>query len=638
MRCHGRRLARALAALAIAAAACSAPAGAAVLKTGPQVLTAQGNCASEEITPGYSQQAAGVEPKVGDVVYLSVRVDFIVSFDCAADFFSVQVTLPPGVQPATGGSNVPICRRFGSNAQGQTVFDSRAAANCPGSVSFDAVTRRFELRPKASPVLPDVGGPAGSFWFVGIRAPQESQEYPSVQLLVPVTATQTMTNQPVSYLVCAVGTSCVMASVGMTVGAAPAGSTTEVSFPEGVATTAVGARIPFGINTGAATQYYLKVDAATSPTFASGHACAGLPTTFAAPGSVPFRGPFSSEIQFGDLQQGGTTCFLAPLTTYTYKACTVNTGTLADLACRAGTLTTGAVSSTLRSPADTPADRPDSTRMTVRGQVLGGHPAGTLLLQRRASGSSAAFTNISLGALSQTTADGPELAADLTGLAAWSVLEMRACYQAGSLMCSTSADVVAGYAEATGAATAVGDHTATFGGFPSAPSPAGTLTFRAGTSTTAVAAKLPVVATRSLTAVAGTTATPFSATATGLDSGTTYRWAVCFDVPATAGVEDCSQVRTFTTTGTAPDRAAPRIRLTVKGTPRRGRRVTLKVRATDPSGVRRVTIKVGSAKARTGATQRVRLPRRGTTVKVVVKATDRAGNTGTLAKTLKLRP
>ena len=72
-----------LAALAAAALlAVSPPAhGAATLKVGTQLMTSGGTCLPELVTPSYSQQSAGVEPRAGDVFYLSVRVDFTSSFD-----------------------------------------------------------------------------------------------------------------------------------------------------------------------------------------------------------------------------------------------------------------------------------------------------------------------------------------------------------------------------------------------------------------------------------------------------------------------------------------------------------------------------------------------------------------------------
>jgi hypothetical protein len=133
---------RRIAVLLLGALAVAAPAHAAVtLKVGQQQTTAGIVCFPELVTPAYSQQSPGVEPRVGDVFYLSVRVDFTSSFDCAADFVTELVTLPPNVQPAISQYASPICRRFGRNATGGTVYDARAVTNCPTSIAFDASTR-----------------------------------------------------------------------------------------------------------------------------------------------------------------------------------------------------------------------------------------------------------------------------------------------------------------------------------------------------------------------------------------------------------------------------------------------------------------------------------------------------------------
>lgn len=382
---QGRRLAPLAAAAVVLVLFVGAPrvSAAVVLKTGPQAFTAQATCLPATVTPAYSQQTppdnpnAGIEPKVGDVFYLSVRVDVLVTFDCAADFFSVLVTLPPNVQPALGGPAIPICRRFGVNNQGQTVFDTRATTNCPPTLAFNAATREFPLRPVSNPVLPDVGGPAGSYWFMGIRAPQEGQEYPSVQLLVPVRATTTMTGQPISYFVCTVGTSCTTAAVNLTVQPAPPSTTPLVTLPANVTTSETGARVPFSINAAPAKQYALKIDAATSPDFTTGRPCAGLPLTTPGPG-LAYQGPFSSEVQFGDLQQGGTPCTLTPNTTYHVKICTADAGdrtTTYD--CRTTSFTTGGAAKPAAAPPATPTKPGGTPAIPPTGPTPAAEPPTT---------------------------------------------------------------------------------------------------------------------------------------------------------------------------------------------------------------------------------------------------------------------
>ena len=62
--------------------------------------------------------------------------------------------------------------------------------------------------------------------------------------------------------------------------------------------------------------------------------------------------------------------------------------------------------------------------------------------------------------------------------------------------------------------------------------------------------------------------------------------------------------------------------------------MTLKVRATDERGIRRVTIAAGKRKA---AAKKLRLPRRAGRVKVTVRASDKAGNVTTVTRTLRVR-
>src|SRR3954447_24387069 len=210
--------------LAACALVAAAPANAGTTyKTGADFATSQANCFPLSGRPSYTQQTAtgsttGTEPKVDDVFYVSLTVSFFQTFDCAADFFSTQVTLPPNVQPAVSGSAIPICRRYGGTSP-NFFFDPRAPAACPTSISFNGSTRQFSVFPRDGAPVPDFPLPAGQF-FIGQRAPQESALYHSVQLLVPVKASATMTSQPVSFLLCSVGTSCASGSVPLTVTAA----------------------------------------------------------------------------------------------------------------------------------------------------------------------------------------------------------------------------------------------------------------------------------------------------------------------------------------------------------------------------------------------------------------------------------
>ena len=78
--------------LVLAPAASSAP----VLKAGPSAETSGGFCAPSLITPSYSQQVAGTEPKVNDVFYISLRIDLsLITFDCAASSIRCLRTCHP---------------------------------------------------------------------------------------------------------------------------------------------------------------------------------------------------------------------------------------------------------------------------------------------------------------------------------------------------------------------------------------------------------------------------------------------------------------------------------------------------------------------------------------------------------------
>jgi hypothetical protein len=530
-----------------------------VLKAGTAGETSGGFCAPSLVTPSYSQQSAGVEPKVNDVFYLSLRIDLsLITFDCANEFYSVMADLPPNVQTAIGGSATTICRRWGTNANGQQVNDQRAQANCQANPAVNG-NGEFSMRPVASPVLPDVGGGAGSFWFAGIRSPQESQVYDHVQLLVPIKATATMGNQPVGFVVCATGSSCVNVSVPLTVTAGPApADPPSISLPAAAQTTAVGARLPFTINDSpTGSSYYLRLDAATSPTFASGRPC-GLTgqTYFAASTSplTPYSGSITSDFQWGDLQTGGTTCYLSPDTNYYVEVCTANPGTAFPWApfagCRTTQFTTGAVSATLALPTDPPF--PVAPVAAVR--VLGGHPAGTVKVQaKRWADNAASFADASTpAAVAQSTSDSPISNQAVSGLGQWRSYNLRACFISGAHQpCSTAIEYTTGHAT-TRDAVGISHEAATLSGLASSPNPA--LSMAILTSTTDPGAADP----RQVMSVAGSGSTEANATTSenpetsvtinGLEPETTYFWTACFNNSAAQpALEDCGEVKSFTT-------------------------------------------------------------------------------------------
>lgn len=550
--------------LMLALALIGAPAAKAdvVLKAGPSAETAVTHCAPSLVTPAYSQQTAGqgdttgIEPKVGDVFYISLRIDLAaIFFDCAADFYSVLATLPANLTPAIGGSATTICRRWGINGGGSQVFDQRSQANCAASPAFNAGTRELNMRPVSSPVLPDVGGAGGGFWFAGIRSPQESQEYRHVQLLVPVKASAQITNQPIQFLVCSVGTNCVNASVNLTVTGAPAQSDPpQISLPGAAQVTAVGARLPFTVNDDpVGSSYYLKVDTATNPAFSSGRPC-GLtgPVIYGAPGPAPFSGSIASEIQYGDLQSGGETCYLAPQTTYNVKVCTSNPLTAFPFTdfpgCRFTAFTTGSVNVTM----ELPGDPPFPVTPIAKVKVIAGHPAGTVNVQAKPWASSVWSSVSTPTVVSQSVNDSPVANHSVAGLNQWRTFHLRACFVAGGHQpCSTQVEYTTGHAT-TGDSSNVTHESATLSGTASSPNPALNLAVLLSTSDPAGTdprASMELLGSGA-TASNGTTDPnpPATATVSGLQANTTYYWTACFNNPAAQPpLEDCGDVKSFTT-------------------------------------------------------------------------------------------
>ena len=535
-----------------------------VLKASPTSYTATSNCFPSGVTPAYAQQTSapgnttGIEPRVGDVFYMSLRVDLTqLSFTCAADFTSVLATLPSNVAPAISGSATTICRRWGFNSAGNQVSDNRAQTNCAANPSYDAGTHQLSMRPVNSPAVPDsgTGAPGSGYWFTGIRSPQESQSYMSLQLLVPIKATATMTNQPISFLVCTVGTNCINASVNLTVTAGPiAADPPLVSLPSNGQVSATGARVPFTINDVAGGSYFMKTDIATDTGYVNRPCGLMGPQYYAAQNSpiVPYTGQTNSEIQYGDLQVSGVPCNLAPQTLYYYTVCSTNTtlpGPPTDLNCRYSSFTTGAVASTMELPASDPQP---STTLTAQTRVLAGHPAGSTKVQRRYTADGGGFTDAtSSQAVTQSTSSSPQVGQSVSLPLPWWSYDLRTCFTAPT-SCTPPVTYLAGAAHSNGEATDVTSTTATVKGGASTPYPEGNMVARIGTADPGV--QDPKTA---LTQVGGTTPVAANNTTgpspsisiplTGLTPNTTYYWAACFDNTNQAGLEDCGAARSFTT-------------------------------------------------------------------------------------------
>lgn len=574
--------ARMLAAATAAALTLTASAEAAVnYTTGPEVNTnPSGSCFSTFFKSAFTKQD-GVDPKVGELFYVSLTATFVDSFDCAADFVSSALTLPAGVTPAITADTPMICRRYGPNGS-TTVFDSRAQANCPTSLALSGGS--YSVRPKSSPVFPDIGGSGGSYWTLGYPL-REAQKYTSLQLLVPVKASQALTNASVSHFSCAVSTGCLTSSVaGLTVGVTTGGNgggggtggdggggtgaaTATTSLAGDLSVGAVGAALPISI---ASTQpFKILTDISTSSTlngdvYASGQPC-GFPAGLVwSEGGNPFAvdGAFTWLLGAG-YDPAASPCFLSPNTLYYYRACALNSaGSLVVTdSCRDSTFRTSAVAISFDAPLDTPAGRPRSDQLIVAAKILGGHFASANVeLQAAARGSNdfGRATGTVAQSVTQSVEDVTLPAQTLTGapnngspfsFQPWRVYRLRACTTGA---CSPGRDVLAGGMYDDQDASGIGQTTATLSAVPAPPWPAGSLTFRLGSAAPASGngKDLALVATVALPANATATASSTITGLTGLAPATTYFWSACFDHDDPFGVtgpEDCSAVRSFTT-------------------------------------------------------------------------------------------
>jgi hypothetical protein len=715
MRSRLRVLLPVLVAVALAAPAAQADVA---FKTGPEINTAQGNCFPLRAFASYSQQKNGgvaTEPRVDDVFFITVYYKFFQTFDCAADFVSAEFTLPPGVTPVA--TSRPICTRWGGQSPNFLVSDPRAGNACPATVAFDAGTRKFRIGPKPGSPSPDF--PGTGYWFIGQRAADENVIYHSLELQVPVRSTATMTNQPIGLLVCSVGTSCATGGVNLTVGAAPApADPPRITFAGQAQTSAVGARIPFSINSPDTNpEFGLKLDIATTANFANGTRPCGQtgPQILPEDETQSYVGDHDNvEFLYGDLDTiaGASACALRPSTTYHLKACTIyfpGAGAYTEQHCQTTSFTTGAVATRFTPPQQNTVDLAANTNVLLRQhQIVGGRPAGNASIRYRFAGSGATFAVGPNQTYAASFSSSTPVDRVVTGLMPWRSYEFVACYQApattGQVTCGDPRVVTTGFATSPSDAADIGQTSATLNGQASAPSPAGTMHFLLGTAHPGAGDPLTLLTEQGSAAMAARTSAgaPVTATVTRLDPGTTYYWVACFNNPSGPGIEDCSPVRSFTTAAATPPPAGggdptppgggdptppgggdptppptgggsqtppvgggqtppvaggetppaeggggsiagnadvlkPTASIKVAGKLKRGKRVTLSVTASDPSGIRSVLIKVGAGKAQAKRKVTIRLPRRKGNVTVVVTVADGAGNVTRLTKTLRVR-
>lgn len=580
--------------------------GAVTFTTGTEVNTnPSGSCFSTFFKTAFTKQD-GVNPKVGELFYVSLTATFIDSFDCAAEFVSSALTLPSGVTPAITADTPMICRRYGASGANY-VFDARAQTNCPTSLTLSGGT--YSVRPKASPGFPDIGGSAGTYWTLGYPL-REAQKYESLQLLVPVKAAQVLTNATVSHFSCAVSTGCLTSSVaGLTVAASTGGNgggggtggdggggtgaaTATTSLAGDVSVGPTGAALPISIES---TQpFRIMTDISTTGVMNGDvYADAGRPCFGSAAQWSEGGNPFSVGGAFTWMLGAGydpdpAACFLSPNTLHYYRACALNSaGTLVVTdSCRDSTFRTGAVAISFNAPLDTPAGRPRSDQLVVAAKIIGPHFASSNVeLQAAARGSNNFGRALGTVAQSvtQSTADVTLAAQTLTGapnngspfsFQPWYVYRLRACTTGA---CSVARDVLAGGMYDDQDSSAVSQTTATLSALPSPPWPEGSLTFRVGSAAppSGNGKDLPVVATVALPANAATTGTATTTGLTGLTPGTTYHWSACFDHTNPFGVtgpEDCSAPRSFTTAAATvpPDSGTPDTGTPSTGTPGTG--------------------------------------------------------------------
>lgn len=526
-----------------------------------------GPCLPEQALVMYTQQTPGEAPVVGETFWVGVKVSFNESFACAADFWAAELTLPANLTPSISASSAPICIRTGVNGQGVQFTDQRAAANCPIAVggtglTWNPGTRVLRIGPKPAATFPDFGDPTSRF-FLG-QASGESVEYKEMVVWVPVKATAAIAAQPMTALVCTNGMGCSSTWNGTT---AVFNNITVNSTAPPLVDLNINPDVwtsPTGINL----QYFLKFSGGgdvpmrlnvkyydgDSYEYICGYPTANSYTDYNQESNLPDT---SHLVLLGSLDWSSLEaqrCYLPPATQHQVQICHNIGGGL----CRTINFSTSAVITEFSPLTQTATHMPLSSQLNVTGRkVQGAHTAGDAYMRYRP---------ITGGTWLSTTPKDPVMKSDSENAVAlpdrtlsteaWSRYELESCFDSSFVvshtMCTPTSQVTAGYIVSPDEATGVTHNAATVQGLPTAPWPAGTMTVRARTGASGEGdpagdtfTQIGSVNTSAwLTPSAGT---PTTIALTGLASSTTYHWAVCFDAPATPGIEDCSAIRTFTT-------------------------------------------------------------------------------------------
>src|SRR4051794_332307 len=128
--CSGRTVGLAIA-LASAVAACWAPVASAdyeYVAGGEALGPTDGVCPGIGIDAqsGYYRNEPGRNPRSNEPFYVEIKLAYFESFDCAAAFTGIRVTLPANLVLASGKSTA--CQRFDLATSAP---DPRIAPNCP---------------------------------------------------------------------------------------------------------------------------------------------------------------------------------------------------------------------------------------------------------------------------------------------------------------------------------------------------------------------------------------------------------------------------------------------------------------------------------------------------------------------------
>jgi len=630
---------------------------------------------------GYYRNQAGREPRADETFYTEIKLTYFESFDCAAAFTGITITLPAGLTLDTTVANGPrvVCQRFNLSTGGP---DPRITSNCPSNPApLNGST--YVLDPAATN-FPERSAFGRNFWFQGYDG---AQTYRVMRLLIPVKAAGALSAANVTFQMKRFDAATPWtSSVPVT--------TTGLAPPNGGAFTAptlsvqnapgqffvspIGVEVPFTVTKGSASygvsEKLVLGSCAQNPCASAAYT---HPTNPGCTEGATADNAFSTDESFldvfgdfGDQYAISPPCDLKPSTAFTVELCIGyrNLSNVLFADCRQTPFTTPAVdvAVTVAESGST------SVGATFTPNLRGAWPAGTARVLLTKPGQS------EIQISSQVVGARGTGALALTGvtrndLVSWQQHSYRACYTPTGQgeVCGPQQTVVPGALTVPSSAATTATTATVSGVALRTPAPALTLQLRARKAsevTTQDPSTLPVVGSQAIAAVAGAgTLTAPDLVGTGLAAETKYAWTVCVETDSDAAPEECSAGASFTTaqapttttpttttpgtttpgTTTGPttatptttpppttDTTKPKVTLKVTGKLRRRAKVTLKVTASDASGIKRVTIKVGKAKAKAVRTLKVTLPRKKGKLVIVIVVTDKAGNRTTLRRTL----